>query len=226
MVRGQPSRLGRDLIAWRRLMKSWCHRSTVSGRTSRRSRRSLSIGSRCSSAARNARSPGENCGRALPSWRSKAVIWCRNARISVSLSQSLMGSRRSKANALVTPRWASRSSTASHHAVLDDVTRMTTVARESFRHLGYVGLLAVWMRFSAGTTLLRHLNLPDGAACGDLARLTAVPPGQSCTTGGQFAYTDARRVRSHTSPLGTLHRGDHYPRGPDGSRSRKLRPRR
>jgi hypothetical protein len=43
---------------------------------------------------RNARSTGENRGRALPSCRSSTVIWWRSARISASLSQSLTGRSR------------------------------------------------------------------------------------------------------------------------------------
>jgi hypothetical protein len=100
----RPGRLGRDLAAWRRARTSRCQRSTVSGRTSRRNRPSTSLGSRCSRAARNARSPGQNRGRVLPSCRSRTVIWWRSARISMSLSRSLIGSSRSNANAFVTLR--------------------------------------------------------------------------------------------------------------------------
>ncbi len=39
---------------------------------------------RCGGVARNARSLREDCGRVLPSWRSRTAIWCRNARISTS----------------------------------------------------------------------------------------------------------------------------------------------
>ncbi|CAL9660706.1 hypothetical protein SUDANB126_06992 [Streptomyces sp. enrichment culture] len=51
-----------------------------------------------------------------PSRRSSTVIRCRRARISVSSSRSLTGGRRSTANAFVTVRQASHSSTTSHHA--------------------------------------------------------------------------------------------------------------
>ena len=100
-VRGRPGRLGRDLAAWRRASRSRCQRSTVSGRISSRNRPSTSRGSRCSRAARNARSAGQNRGRVLPSCRSRTVIWWRSARISTSLSRSLIGSSRSNANTFV-----------------------------------------------------------------------------------------------------------------------------
>jgi hypothetical protein len=66
-VRGRPGCLGRDLAAWRRASRSRCQRSTVSGRTSSRNRLSTSRGRACSRAARNARSPGQNRGRVVPS---------------------------------------------------------------------------------------------------------------------------------------------------------------
>jgi len=74
------------------------------GWTSGWNRPSMCRGSRCSRAARNARSAGENRGRVLPSCRSRTVIWWRNAKISMSLSRSLTGSSRSNANTLVTLR--------------------------------------------------------------------------------------------------------------------------
>ncbi len=59
-VRGRPRRRGRDLVAWRRAIKSRCHVSIVSGRTSSRRRRRVGLGSGCSSAASHARSTGSN----------------------------------------------------------------------------------------------------------------------------------------------------------------------
>jgi len=116
-VGGRPGRFGLDRYAWRRARRSRCQRSTVSGRTRSRTRRSTSRGSRCSSAARNARSLASNRTFSVLSCRSSTVSWWRSARISTSLSRSLIGSRRRRANAFVTPRYASRSSTADHHAV-------------------------------------------------------------------------------------------------------------
>jgi transposase len=55
-VGGRPRRSGRDRAACRCLIRSRCQRSTVSGRTSSRIRRSVSGLSRCSSAASSARS--------------------------------------------------------------------------------------------------------------------------------------------------------------------------
>jgi hypothetical protein len=51
--------------------------------------------------------------RTTRGWR-RTVIWWWRARISASSSQSVMGSSRNIASALVTPRWASRSSTTPH----------------------------------------------------------------------------------------------------------------
>lgn len=73
-VRGLPGRLGRKRAAWRRATRSRCQRSTVSGRTTSRILRSTSEGRRCSNAARNERSPGENRTLSPPSWRSSTVI--------------------------------------------------------------------------------------------------------------------------------------------------------
>ena len=55
-------------------------------------------------AARNARSARENRGRALPSCRSRTMISWRSAKISASLSRSLIGRSRSNANMFVTAR--------------------------------------------------------------------------------------------------------------------------
>lgn len=66
--------------------------------------RSTTMGSRCSSAARNARSLGANRTRSLPSWRSSTTIWWRKASISTVFSRSLIGNIRSVTNAFVTPR--------------------------------------------------------------------------------------------------------------------------
>ncbi len=95
-------------------MRSRCQRRRVSGRTSSRMLRSTSRGSRCSRAVSNARSAGVNRIFSPCSCRSRTLIWWRRARISASLARSLMDSSRSIANALVTPRYASRSSTAGH----------------------------------------------------------------------------------------------------------------
>ncbi|WP_326743213.1 hypothetical protein OHA38_41035 (plasmid) [Streptomyces sp. NBC_01732] len=94
----------------------------MSGRTSSRSLRSTSRGSRCTSAAGNARSPGLNRTFSLPSWRSSTDSWWRRARISTSLSRSLIGSR--------------RSSTAGHHAALID-SRATAQTRPTALDIPY-----------------------------------------------------------------------------------------
>ena len=67
----------------------------------------------------NARSAGANRARSPCSF-ARTAIWCRRARISVSLSRSLLWSSRSIANALVTPRYASRSSMGRHHRPVTD----------------------------------------------------------------------------------------------------------
>lgn len=66
------------------------------------------------------------------SCRSRTMIWCRRATISASLAWSLMGSRRSIASALVTPRWASRRSTARHRSqfTVSDPMRAKRVDRD------------------------------------------------------------------------------------------------
>ena len=103
-VRRRPGRRGRDRRARRRATTSRCQRSTVSGRTTRCSRLSTSLGSRCSRAASNARSPGVNRTLSGPSCRCRTKSWWRSARISASLSRLLTGSSRSSANTFVTPR--------------------------------------------------------------------------------------------------------------------------
>ena len=90
--------------ACRRATTSRCQRSTVSGRTTRCSRLSTFLGSRCSSAATNALSPGVNRTLSGPSCRCRTESWWRGARISASLSRLLIGSSRSSANTFVTPR--------------------------------------------------------------------------------------------------------------------------
>ena len=70
-VRGRPGCRGRDRRACRRAATWRCQRSTVSGRTTKCSRLSTSIGSRCSSAASNARSPGVNRTLSGPSCRCR-----------------------------------------------------------------------------------------------------------------------------------------------------------
>lgn len=54
-MRGRPGRLGRDRAACRLAIRSRCHRSTVSGRTSRLSLPNVRRGRRCSNAANTAR---------------------------------------------------------------------------------------------------------------------------------------------------------------------------
>ena len=70
-VRGRPGCQGRDRRACRRAATWRCQRSTVSGRTTKCSRLSTSLGSRCSSAASNARSPGVNRTLSGPSCRCR-----------------------------------------------------------------------------------------------------------------------------------------------------------
>jgi hypothetical protein len=114
--RRRPRRLGRDRAACGCLIRSRCQRSTVSGRTSSRIRCSVSGLIRCSSAASSARSGMVNRTLLPPSWRSSTAIWWRRTNISGSLSRSLVGRRRRSANAFVTVKYASRNSTAGHHA--------------------------------------------------------------------------------------------------------------
>jgi hypothetical protein len=76
-------------------------------------------GSGCSRAASHARSARVNRTRSPCRCRSRTMTWCRRARISASLSRSLIGSSRSRARVLVTPRYASRNSTTHRCAVLD-----------------------------------------------------------------------------------------------------------
>ena len=73
-VRGRPGRRGRDRWACRRATRSRCQRSTVSGRTTKCSPSSTSLGSRCSSAANNARSPGVNRALSGPSCAARPRV--------------------------------------------------------------------------------------------------------------------------------------------------------
>jgi hypothetical protein len=118
-VRGRPTAWGRERRACRRPVRSRCQRSTVSGRTSSCRWFSTPRGSGCNSAASQARSARVNRTRSPCRCRSRTRIWCRSARISASLSRSLMSSSRSRARVLVTPRYASRNSTPHRYAVLD-----------------------------------------------------------------------------------------------------------
>ena len=70
-----PGCRGRDRWACRRATASRCQRSTVSGRTTRGSLLSTSLGSRCSSAASKARSPGVNHTLSGPSCRCRTESW-------------------------------------------------------------------------------------------------------------------------------------------------------
>jgi hypothetical protein len=70
-VRGRPGCRGRDRRARRRATTSRCQRSTVSGRTTKCSLSSTPLGSRYSSAASNARSPGVNRTLSGPSCRCR-----------------------------------------------------------------------------------------------------------------------------------------------------------
>lgn len=99
---GRPRRLGTRVAAWRRLSRSRCQRRIVSGRTSSRRWRSLSLGRWWSRLARTARSVSVKFG--FRTWRWRTSSWCRSARISMSLSLSLMGRRRRNARALVAAR--------------------------------------------------------------------------------------------------------------------------
>ena len=119
IVRGRPARWGRELLACRRAIRSRCQRSTVSGRTSSRSWLRTVRGSGCSRAASQARSAGVNRTRSPCRCRSSTMIWCRSARISASLSRSLIGSSRSRVRVLVTPRYASRNNTPHRRPALD-----------------------------------------------------------------------------------------------------------
>ena len=80
-VGGRPGFFGRQVRAWRCLIRSRCHRSAVSGWTSNRSWRRNRRGMVTSRAARRARSSGANFTRSAPSCRSRTVIWWRRARI-------------------------------------------------------------------------------------------------------------------------------------------------
>jgi hypothetical protein len=71
---------------------------------SRRNLRKIWRGSWCRRAASNARSAGLNRTLVSPSWRCSTAIWWRKARISMSLSRVLIGSKRSRAKVLVRPR--------------------------------------------------------------------------------------------------------------------------
>ena len=80
-ARGRPRRRGRDRQACPRATRSRCQRSTVSGRTTKCSPSSTSLGSRCSSAASNARSPGVNRALSGPSCRCNTGQWVWSERI-------------------------------------------------------------------------------------------------------------------------------------------------
>lgn len=123
---GRPGHFGLDSAAWRRATRPRCQRSTVSGRTS--SPHSTPRGSRHNSTARKTRPPGLKRTFPIPSWRSSTDSRRRRTRISMSLPRSLIGRRRSTANAFTVPKQASRSSTAGHHAALID-SRATVQTR-------------------------------------------------------------------------------------------------
>ena len=101
---GRPGRFGRDILAWRRRSRSRCQGRIVSGRASGRSLCKVWRGSRCTSAASNALSAGLNRTLVSPSCRCSKAIWWRNITISMSLSRSVIGSRRSRAKVVVRPR--------------------------------------------------------------------------------------------------------------------------
>jgi hypothetical protein len=144
--------LGREILAWRPATRSWCRRRTVSGRTSSRSRPSTSRDSRCSRAASSARSAGANRGLLSRSCRSRTVIWWRSAKISTSLAWSLIGSSRSDAIALVTPRYARRSSMNRHrHSVtVNDPKRARDVDPERSRSRGQAAASCTDVVFGLG----------------------------------------------------------------------------
>lgn len=104
IVGGRPALRGRERRVCRPAIKSRCQRRTVSGRTSSRTWPSTSRGNECSRAASHARSAHVNRTRSPCNCRSRTMIWCRSARISMSLSRSLIDSSRSRARVLVTPR--------------------------------------------------------------------------------------------------------------------------
>ncbi|WP_457463897.1 hypothetical protein [Streptomyces sp. TE5632] len=108
----------------------------MSGRTGGRSLCGTSDGSRYGSAAGSARSLGLDRTFSLPGWRSGTDSWWRRARISTSVSRSLIDSRRSRANAFALPRWAGRSSTVGHHAALVD-SRATAQTRPTALDIPY-----------------------------------------------------------------------------------------
>ena len=101
-VGGRPRRFGAQVAACRRLSRLRCQRRIVSGRTSSRSRRSLSVGRRWSRPARTTRSVSVNSG--LPTWSCRTSSWWRSARISISFPRSRIGSRRRRAKVFVTVR--------------------------------------------------------------------------------------------------------------------------
>lgn len=71
-VGGRPGLFGRQLRVWLGLIRSRCHRSTVSGWTSNPSRRRTWRGSGTGRAARKARSSGANFTRPAPTGRKAA----------------------------------------------------------------------------------------------------------------------------------------------------------
>jgi hypothetical protein len=133
--RRRPCRFGFDRAACRRRMRSRCQRSTVSGRTSSRIRRSASGVRRCSRAVGNALSVGVNRTLVLPFWRSRTASWCRSAKISASLSRSLIGRRRRTANVFVTVRYASRNNTADYYGGGDRVPAPHFRRNQPSRHV-------------------------------------------------------------------------------------------
>ena len=70
-----PATPGRESLACRRPIRSRCQRSMVSERTSSRSLRRVSLGSRCRTAASHARSDGVNWTFSPYRCRCKTVVW-------------------------------------------------------------------------------------------------------------------------------------------------------
>lgn len=101
--------LAAEALAWRRRMRSRCQRKMVSGATIRCSCLSLGRGSRCRRAASRARSV--RVIRGLLVCRCRMAGWWHRARISMSLSVSLIGNSRMTVNTLLRARKGSRSST-------------------------------------------------------------------------------------------------------------------
>jgi hypothetical protein len=100
----------------------------------------------------------------------------RGTRISTSLSRSLPGSSRSSANALVMPRYASRSSTSRHHrAVTDDDGHGSTSGRTIQDRSCRNGFPSARTHYSAGTASWRT-RIDQRILAGSVAELALRAP--------------------------------------------------